>query len=175
MLKGHTKSTQLSHYLPIITWAPSYQKGWLRPDLMAGLTLAAFTIPEALAYAELAGLPPQAGLYASMLPPILYMFFGTSRQLVIGPTAAISVLLASGLAALSVSSPEQYVALAALTAILVGLIAIAAYVLRLGFWSIIFPNQFWLASPQVQDCILLPLRRPSYLVFTAQQVIFLKE
>lgn len=118
---------------PILQWAPEYEKGWLRFDLMAGLTLAAFTIPEALAYSELARLPPQAGLYASILPPILYTIFGTSRHLVIGPTAAISILIASGLAALNLDSPEQYAAFAALTALMVGVISIAAYILRLGF------------------------------------------
>ncbi|MFH1117431.1 MAG: sulfate permease [Pseudomonadota bacterium] len=119
--------------MPIIEWFPQYRKAWLRPDLMAGMTLAAFTIPEAIAYAELAGLPPQAGLYASIVPPMLYTVFGTSRHLVIGPTAAISVLLASGLGALAVNSPEQYVGLAALTALLIGVMAFTAYALRLGF------------------------------------------
>jgi SulP family sulfate permease len=130
---AHTLVIRLTQYLPILTWLPTYQKSWLRPDVMAGITLAAFTIPEAIAYAELAGLPPQAGLYASMIPAILYTLFGTSRHLVIGPTAAISVLLATQLGSLSVSSPEQYAALAAFTAILVGLISLAAYGLRLGF------------------------------------------
>ncbi|MFC1833629.1 SulP family inorganic anion transporter [Thermodesulfobacteriota bacterium] len=124
---------RLAHLLPILEWLPKYRKGWLRPDLMAGMTLAAFTIPEAIAYAELAGLPPQAGLYASMIPPMLYTLFGTSRHLVIGPTAAISVLMATELGSRSVHSPEQYAALAAFTAILVGLIALGAYGLRLGF------------------------------------------
>lgn len=131
--EARTLLDRFAHYLPVLAWLPSYQKAWLRPDLMAGLTLAAFTIPEAIAYAELAGLPPQAGLYASMIPPMLYTLFGTSRHLVIGPTAAISVLLATQLGSLPVNSPEQYAALAAFTAILVGLIALAAYGLRLGF------------------------------------------
>jgi MFS superfamily sulfate permease-like transporter len=71
--------TRLSSYLPILEWLPSYERRWLRPDLAAGLTLAAFTIPEAIAYAELAGLPAQAGFYASIVAPLLYMLFGTSR------------------------------------------------------------------------------------------------
>jgi high affinity sulfate transporter 1 len=120
-------------FLPILNWLPNYERAWLRPDVMAGLTIAAFTVPEAIAYAELAGLPPQAGLYASIAPPLLYMIFGTSRQLVVGPTSAVSVLVASGLAALTISSPEHYAALAAATAILVGLIALVSYALRLGF------------------------------------------
>ncbi|MBI5251687.1 MAG: sulfate permease [Desulfomonile tiedjei] len=123
----------LRRYLPILNWMPTYERTWLRPDLLAGLTLAAFTIPEAIAYAELAGLPPQAGLYASIAPPLLYMLFGTSRQLVVGPTSAVSVLIASGLATLAIASPEHYAALAAATAIMVGLIALVSYALRLGF------------------------------------------
>ncbi len=134
-MKSHAQFfvRQLSARLPIVQWLPKYEKAWLRFDVMAGLTLAASTIPEALAYAKLAGLPPQAGLYASMIPPILYMFFGTSRQLVIGPAAAISVLMTSGLAGLATSSPEQYAAMAMVTAMLVGVIAFCAYALRLGF------------------------------------------
>ncbi len=124
--------TIFGRYVPILDWLPLYQKTWFRPDLLAGLTLAAFTIPEAIAYAELAGLPPQAGLYTSIIPPLLYMLFGTSRQLVVGPTSAVSVLIASGLATLTIGSPEHYVALATATAILVGLIALVSYSLRLG-------------------------------------------
>jgi high affinity sulfate transporter 1 len=126
-------SNGLRRYLPIVGWLPEYDSAWLRLDIIAGLTLAAFTIPEAIAYAELAGLPPSAGLYASILPALLYMVFGTSRQLVVGPTSAVSILIASGLSGLAISSPEQYAAVAAATAILVGLIAIVSYLLRLGF------------------------------------------
>jgi sulfate permease, SulP family len=104
----------------------------LSSDLIAGTTLAAFTIPEAIAYADLAGMPPQAGLYACIAAPLLYTLFGTSRQLVVGPTSAVSILVAAALGSLTVDSPAQYVALAAMTAILVGLTAVVAYSLRLG-------------------------------------------
>src|SRR4030042_3232238 len=124
---------RLSRSVPILQWLPTYDKSWLRSDVMAGLPLAAFTIPEAIAYAELAGLPAKAGLYASIAAPILYMLFGTSRQLAVGPTSAVSVLIASGLGALAISSPDQYMALATTTAILVGIIALICYALRLGF------------------------------------------
>jgi sulfate permease, SulP family len=125
--------TRLSRILPIFQWLPAYQRESLRPDITAGLTLAAFTIPEAIAYAELAGLPATAGLYAAIAAPILYMLFGTSRQLAIGPTAAVSVLVASGLGRLAISSPDHYAALAATTAVLVGVMALVSYGLRLGF------------------------------------------
>lgn len=132
MRQEDTFSERLRNYLPIISWLPGYEKQWFRTDLIAGATLAAFTIPEAIAYAELAGMPPQAGLYASIAAPILYLLFGTSRQLVVGPTSAVSILVASALGTLAVESPAQYAALAALTAILVGIIALVAYSLRLG-------------------------------------------
>ena len=132
MRQEETFSDRLRGYLPIINWLPTYEKHWLRPDLIAGTTLAAFTIPEAIAYADLAGMPAQAGLYACIAAPLLYMLFGTSRQLVVGPTSAVSILVASALGSLTVDSPAQYAALAALTAILVGFIAFIAYSLRLG-------------------------------------------
>jgi sulfate permease, SulP family len=133
--KHHNASTmtRLSRILPIFQWLPAYQKESLRPDITAGLTLAAFTIPEAIAYAELAGLPANAGLYAAIAAPLLYMLFGTSRQLAVGPTAAVSVLVASGLGRLAISSPDHYAALAATTAVLVGIMALVSYGLRLGF------------------------------------------
>jgi high affinity sulfate transporter 1 len=134
MARSHkTFRNKISKIAPIVEWLPNYKREWLSFDLTAGMTLAAFTIPEALAYAKLAKLPPEAGLYASILPPILYAIFGASKQLAIGPTAAISVLLASSLGALGLGSPEQYAAYAALTAILVGIISLIAYFLRLGF------------------------------------------
>jgi sulfate permease, SulP family len=119
--------------LPIIECLKGYRQEWLRADLAAGVTVAAFTIPEAMAYAGLAGLPPHAGLYASIAAPLLYCCFGTSRQLAVGPTSAVSILVASGLGVLALASPEQYAAFAALTALLVGLFSFAAYLLRLGF------------------------------------------
>lgn len=119
--------------LPIFGWLREYNAESLRNDILAGMTLAAFTIPEAMAYAGLAGLPPHAGLYASITAPILYVIFGTSRQLAVGPTSAVSVLVASGLASLIVESLDHYYALAAMTAVLMGCMAFAARALKLGF------------------------------------------
>lgn len=125
-------SNRLSNWLPIINWLPDYKKQWLSSDLIAGTTLAAFTIPEAIAYSDLAGMPPQAGLYACIAAPILYTLFGASRQLAVGPTSAVSILVAAALGGLTVHSPAQYAALAGMTAIMVGLIAVVAYLLKLG-------------------------------------------
>lgn len=132
MNQHETLSDRLRTYLTIVNWLPNYEKKWLSSDLIAGTTLAAFTIPEAIAYAGLAGVPPEAGLYACIAAPLLYMLFGTSRQLVVGPTSAVSILVAAALGSLTVESPSQYLALASMIAILVGLIALIAYSLRLG-------------------------------------------
>ncbi len=125
-------SDRLRNCLPIIDWVPAYEKQWLSSDLLAGTTLAAFAIPEAIAYADLAGMPPQSGLYGCIAAPLLYMVFGTSRQLAVGPTSAVSILVAAALGSLTIHFPAQYAVLASMIAILVGLIAVLAYFLRLG-------------------------------------------
>lgn len=118
--------------LPIVEWLPQYQRAWLRSDLVAGLTLAAYAIPVSVAYASLAGLPPQAGLYCYLLGGTVYAVFGTSRQLAIGPTSAISILIGSALGLLSNGDSMRQVHLAAAVAVLAGLIGVVAWVLRLG-------------------------------------------
>jgi len=125
--------SRLKQFLPIAAWLPQYNRDNLRPDILAGLTLAAFTIPEAMAYAGLAGLPPQAGLYAGIAAPLIYLLFGTSRQLAIGVTSAVSILVATGLAAFSAGDMVVYAQNAALLALIVFVIALIARLLRLGF------------------------------------------
>jgi high affinity sulfate transporter 1 len=105
---------------------------WLRPDFIAGLTLAAYAIPVSLAYASLAGLPSQAGLYCYLLGGLAYMALGTSRQLAIGPTSAISILIGSTLGGLAAGDVLRQSHLAMTVAVLAGLIGILAWVLRLG-------------------------------------------
>jgi SulP family sulfate permease len=118
--------------LPIVHWLPHYSLADLRPDVLAGLTVAAFTLPEALAYGSLAGLPPVVGIYACAAAALVYGLFGSSRQLVVGATSALSVLIAGTLASAAHSTTE-YVALAGETALLVAGIALIASLLRLGF------------------------------------------
>lgn len=117
---------------PITRWLPTYQKQWLPMDLLAGVTVAAFAVPENIAYASLAGVPPQMGLYASLLASFVYAIFGTSRQLAIGPTSALSILVATGLGALALGDAGRYVVLASGLALLVGALCILARILRLG-------------------------------------------
>ena len=110
-----------------------YPKHDLRRDAVAGVTVAALAIPAAMAYAELAGLSPVAGLYALLLPVIAYVVLGSSRQIVLGPEGALSLLLATSLA--PIATGNDYAALAAMVAVLVGGIAILARVLRFGWIS----------------------------------------
>jgi len=118
--------------LPVFQWLPDYRREWLRPDCVAGLTLAAYAIPVSLAYASLAGLPSQAGLYCYLIGGIVYALFGTSRQIAVGPTSAISILIGSSIGAMALSGSQQQANLAMLTALLAGGIGIIAWMLQLG-------------------------------------------
>src|SRR6266403_526500 len=118
--------------LPVIGWLPQYQRSWLRPDMVAGLTLAAYAVPVSVAYASLAGLPPQAGLYCYLVGGLAYAAFGTSRQLAIGPTSAISILIGSALGTLAAGDALRQTHLATAVAVLAGFIGILAWMLRLG-------------------------------------------
>jgi sulfate permease, SulP family len=117
--------------LPIAGWLPRYQPAWLRFDLVAGVTLAAYAVPVSLAYAGLAGLPPQTGLYCYLLAGLGYALFGSSRHLAIGPTSAISLLLGVTLAGLAAGDPIRQAALASLTALIVAGVFALAWLLRL--------------------------------------------
>jgi high affinity sulfate transporter 1 len=117
--------------LPVAGWLPQYQPAWLRSDSVAGLTLAAYALPVSLAYAELAGLPPQTGLYCYLLAGLGYAVFGSSRHLAVGPTSAISLLLGVTLAGLAGGDPARQAALAPLTALIVAAVFALAWLLRL--------------------------------------------
>lgn len=117
--------------LPILEWLPAYQPAWLRLDLVAGITLAAYAIPVSLAYASLAGVPPQMGLYCYLVGGLGYVLFGTSRHLAIGPTSAISLLLGVSLLEFSRGDLKQQAALAALTALFMASVFVLAWLFRL--------------------------------------------
>ncbi len=123
----------LSRLLPILTWAPSYDRGNLRNDLAAGVTVGAMLVPQAMAYALLAGLPPEIGLYAATVPVLVYALFGTSRQLAVGPVAIVSLLTASALGSLVEEGTGGYLGAAALLALMVGVVHIVLGVGRLGY------------------------------------------
>ena len=102
------ETTGLKKYAPILGWLPAYRSSWLRSDLMAGVTTAAVVIPQAIAYATLAGLPLEVGLYASLTPMVVYALLGTSRILSVSVTSTISLLTAAVLAtAVSTIDPGE--------------------------------------------------------------------
>jgi SulP family sulfate permease len=117
--------------LPILNWLPHYERAWLRLDMVAGITLAAYAVPVSLAYASLAGLPPQMGLYCYLLGGLGYVLFGTSRHLAIGPTSAISLLLGVSLMELVAGDQQRLATLASQTALLMTVVFAVAWLFRL--------------------------------------------
>ena len=111
----------------------SYQRDWLRGDVVAGVTVAAYAVPQVMAYAELAGLPAVVGLYAILVPLVVYAVLGSSRQLSVGPESTTALLTATAVGPLAAGDPARYAALAATLALLVGGYCVTAWVLRLGF------------------------------------------
>jgi SulP family sulfate permease len=116
---------------PPLEWLPRYQSSWLPLDLIAGVTLAAYAIPVSLAYASLAGLPPHYGIYCYLVGGIGYGLFGTSRQLAVGPTSAIAMLVGTTVAGMAAGDPARWAAIAALTALVVAALGVFAWILRL--------------------------------------------
>ena len=124
---------RLKRYLPILQWAPGYGRDQATSDLVAALIVTVMLIPQSLAYALLAGLPAQVGLYASILPLAIYAVFGTSRTLSVGPVAVASLMTAAALAPIAEAGTDAYVAGAVLLAVMSGLMLTLMGVLKLGF------------------------------------------
>src|SRR6516164_6326700 len=112
-------------------WLAHYRVKWLASDAIAGATLAAYAIPVSLAYAGLAGLPPQAGIYGYLLGGLGYALLGSSRQLAIGPTSAISLMIAGTVATMADEDAQRYAQIASLAALMVALLCLTAWLLRL--------------------------------------------
>jgi high affinity sulfate transporter 1 len=117
-------SQSIGAWIPALRWIPAYRIDSLRPDSIAGLSLAAFVIPESIAYATLAGVPPISGLYCYLVAGIAYALFGTSRQLAVGPTSALAIAVAASVAAIG-GADSTRVALASAIALLMGLMSVA--------------------------------------------------
>jgi sulfate permease, SulP family len=122
----------LYNALPVLKWLPAYQSKWLRADLIAGVTLAAYLMPAGLADASLANLPPQAGLYACLFSGLVFWLFCSSRHTAITVTSAISVLVGASLGDLAGGDVSRFGALAACTALIVGLLAFIAWLAKAG-------------------------------------------
>ena len=130
----------VARYVPILSWLPRYDRSWLPFDAIAGLTLWGLVVPEGMAYAGIAGLPPQAGLYTLVASLLIYALLGTSRHLSVGGTSATAALLASSVAAALVASasatasdPQTYATYAAGFVLVTGLVFLVAGIARMGF------------------------------------------
>ena len=123
----------LKRFFPILDWLPNYKKGYLAGDISAGLTVGIMLIPQGMAYALIAGLPPVYGLYAALVPNLVYAFTGSSRKLAVGPVALDSLIVASGLAAMKLATLEEYISMALFLALFVGLFQLAMGFLKMGF------------------------------------------
>ena len=123
----------LSRFIPMLGWAKTYSLSTFSSDLIAAVIVTIMLIPQSLAYALLAGVPPQVGLYASIAPLILYAIFGTSRALSVGPVAVVSLMTAAALGSLGLGSTAEYIAAASVLALISGGFLVLMGLLRLGF------------------------------------------
>ena len=119
---------------PILNWILKYKPEYFKDDLLAGITVAILLIPQGMAYALIAGLPPVYGLYAALTPQIVYTIMGTSRQLAVGPVAMDSLLVAAGLSALSINDLGEYIQMAILLSLMVGIIHLILGIFKMGFF-----------------------------------------
>ncbi len=127
------RSNRFEHWIPGLRWMDHYRREWLRGDLFAGLTVGVMLVPQGMAYAMIAGLPPIYGLYASTIPILVYALMGTSRQLAIGPVALIALLISTGVGAYAKPDTPEFIGMTILLSLLVGIIQAAMGLLRLGF------------------------------------------
>ena len=124
---------KISQFIPALEWMHNYKSDKFKGDLSAGLTVGVMLIPQGMAYAMIAGLPPIYGLYASTIPLFIYALLGTSRQLAVGPVAMVSLLTAAGIGTMAEGGTETYIALAIALAFIVGAIQFLLGIFRLGF------------------------------------------
>ncbi len=122
----------LARFLPILDWGARYQRSTLISDLVAAVVVTIMLVPQSLAYATLAGLPPQMGLYASIAPLIVYAIFGTSRTMAIGPVAVVSLMTASAASRVATQGSPEYIAAALILALISGAMMLAMGLLRMG-------------------------------------------
>ncbi len=135
MLEEILKNKRLIQYIPIIGWARSYQRQWLRDDLVSGVVVGMIMIPVAMAYAQMAGVPPQAGLYAAIVGMTTYALFATSRHIKITTSSTMSIMSLAVVAPLAAGDPAMLMTLSSALALTVGVIMLALSLAKLGFIS----------------------------------------
>lgn len=171
----------MARLLPILGWARSYDRRLLRGDLVAGLTVAVMLVPQGMAYANLAGMPPVTGLYAAIVGIVAYAVLGTSGSLAVGPVAITSLLTVSGLQSIVPPDDASYPAVAALLALSVGAVLVLAGVLRLGFLVNYLSHPvisgftsaaaITIALSQVKDLLGIDIGRPDGVVETVSELV----
>lgn len=124
---------KIKELIPILEWLPNYNSSRLKGDFIAGITVSIILIPQGIAYALIAGLPPIYGLYCALVPQLVYAIFGSSRQVAIGPVAMDSLIVATGVSTLALAGSDSYIVIAILLAFMVGCIQFLLGVFRLGF------------------------------------------
>lgn len=169
-------ATGVGRWVPIARWSRTYPRDLLRGDVTAGLTVAVMLIPQGMAYAALAGMPPVTGLYAALVGIVAYAVLGTSGSLAVGPVAITSLLTVSGLAAITEPGDPAYPAIAGLLALTVGALLLLAGVLRLGFLVNFLSHPvisgftsaaaITIALSQVKDLLGLDIGRPEGVIDT---------
>ena len=139
-MSAPTTRSALARYVPIIAWLPRYDRSWLRFDLIAALTVWAIVVPQSIAYADIAGLPPQAGLAATAAGLLAYALLGTSRQLVVSPTSSTAAISATLIGSLAVGSDASFETLSSALALVLGIVFVALAFARIGFISRFIPT-----------------------------------
>ena len=124
---------KIKEFIPILEWLPNYNSSRFKGDFIAGITVSIILIPQGIAYALIAGIPPIYGLYCALVPQLVYAIFGSSRQVAIGPVAMDSLIVATGVSTLALAGSDSYIAIAILLAFMVGSIQFLLGVFRLGF------------------------------------------
>jgi len=171
----------LKKLLPILQWLPNYSAQNLRADIPAGLTVGVMLIPQGMAYAMIAGLPVEYGLYAAIVPQIIYTLTGTSRQLAVGPVAMDSLLVAAGLSAIAEIGTESYISMAILLAFMMGCILLIMGILRAGFLVNVLTKPIIsgftsaaaliIAANQISNLSGIPIERNTQIQYIAKQGI----
>lgn len=162
------RPTGLARWLPILTWLPNYTGAQLSSDALAAMIVTIMLIPQSLAYAMLAGLPPEVGLYASILPLVAYAIFGTSRTLAVGPVAVVSLMTAATVGEFAAPGTPEYIAIALALALLSGSILVVLGILRLGFIAnflshpviagFITASAVLIAAGQLKNILAIPIK-----------------
>src|SRR5512143_412013 len=135
MLDEILEGKRIERYVPFINWVTTYRREWLRDDLVSGVVVGAIMIPVAMAYAQMAGVPPQAGLYSAIVGMAAYAIFATSRHLKVTTSSTMSIMSIAVVAPLAAGDPAAFMALTSALALTVGIIMLVLGIIKLGFIS----------------------------------------